>query len=157
MRGVAGVAGGDQPRNATSYPVALSGLAQLRDEVAQHGRRYGLPEQRVGDLVLIANELTSNVIRHGGGTGQLRLWASDTAVYCEVSDRGRGIPDPERAGRNRTSTDAYTGRGLWMIRQLGDEVHIESGPDGTTIRVALAHPEQPAAPGPNGRHQAAQG
>ena len=148
---MAGVAGGDQPRNATSYPVALSGLARLRDEVAQHGRSCGLPEQRVGDLVLIANELTSNVVRHGGGTGWMQLWASDTAVYCEVTDRGAGIIDPEQAGRRATSTDAYTGRGLWMIRQLGDEVHIESGPDGTTVRVALAH----ARPGPNGRRPAA--
>jgi len=149
---VAGVAGGDQPRNATSYPVALSGLGRLRDEVALHGRRCGLPEQRVGDLVLIANELTSNVVRHGGGTGRMRLWSSDTAVYCEVSDRGTGIRSPEQAGRHRTSTEAYTGRGLWMIRQLGDEVHIESGPDGTTIRVALAHSAPPTMPGPNGRH-----
>jgi anti-sigma regulatory factor (Ser/Thr protein kinase) len=149
---VAGVAGGDQPRNATSYAVALSGLARLRDEVAQHGRRCGLPEQRVGDLVLIANELTSNVVRHGGGTGRMQLWSSDAAVFCEVSDRGGGITDPERAGQNPTSTDAYTGRGLWMIRQLGDEVHIRSGPAGTTIRVALAHRAPPTTPGPNGRH-----
>jgi anti-sigma regulatory factor (Ser/Thr protein kinase) len=152
---VAGVAGGDQPRNATSFPVALSGLAGLRDEVARHGRRCGLTEQQVGDLVLIANELTSNVVRHGGGTGRLELWSSDTAVYCEVSDRGTGFVNPEQAGRNRTSTDAYTGRGLWMIRQLGDEVHIETGPDGTTIRVALTHPARQTTSGRNGRHPGA--
>jgi anti-sigma regulatory factor (Ser/Thr protein kinase) len=150
VKGVAGVAGGGQPRNATSFPVALSELARLRDEVQRHARECGLPEQRVGDLVLIANELTSNVVRHGGGTGRLALWCSDTAVYCEVSDRGTGIAEPERAGRQRTSTEAFTGRGLWMIRQLGDEVHIESGPDGTTIRVALDLRAAATSPGANG-------
>ncbi len=100
----------------------------------------GLSSQRVTDLVLIANELTSNVVRHGGGTGSLRLWHDDTTIYCEVADRGAGIADPEHAGLLRSRPDAVTGRGLWMIRQLSDEVKISSGPAGTTVTVAVARP-----------------
>ncbi len=137
---VAAVAGGDPPRNEETFPVALPGLAQLRESVARHARACGLPVARVNDLVLIANELTSNVVRHGGGTGRMRLWFDGVAVYCQVSDQGGGIVGADQAGLLRSRPDAVTGRGLWMIRQLGDEVHIETGADGTVVTVAVRLP-----------------
>lgn len=137
---VAAVGGGDGPRNQETFPVALSDLARLRGYVARHARASGLPESRVGDLVLIANELTSNVVRHGGGTGWLHLWSDGRAVYCQVRDHGAGIADPDGVGRQRSRPDAVTGRGLWMIRQLGDDVRISSGTGGTTVTVAVALP-----------------
>jgi anti-sigma regulatory factor (Ser/Thr protein kinase) len=141
---VAAVAGGDRPHrdhegpDGHSYPVRLAGLAQLRDRVAEHARRCGLPTARISDFVLVANELTSNVIRHGGGMGRLRLWHDAAAVYCEVTDFGPGLSDPDQAGHSPSRPEAMSGRGLWIIRQLSDEVRIDSGPQGTRVTVAVA-------------------
>jgi anti-sigma regulatory factor (Ser/Thr protein kinase) len=91
---------------------------------------------RVDDLVLIAHELASNAVRHGGGSGRLRLWRDDYRVICRVSDGGRGIasvaeelPGPRSEG----------GRGLWIARRLA-AVRIDTGPGGTTVTAAVALP-----------------
>jgi anti-sigma regulatory factor (Ser/Thr protein kinase) len=137
---VAAPVGGDAPPNQESHAVGLPGLAQLREHVARRGRDCGLSGQRVNDLVLVANELASNVVRHGGGTGSMRLWHDERAIYCEVRDRGAGLVDAEPAGRLRSRPDASTGRGLWIVRQLSDDVRIDTGPRGTTVTVAVARP-----------------
>jgi serine/threonine-protein kinase RsbW len=123
-----------------TYPVSRAVLAELRERVAGFGRSSGLEEARLADLILIVNELTSNVVRHGGGVGGLRLWRDSAAVWCEVSDTGGGIQTPWLAGRQRTAVEAVTGRGLWIIRQLADQVRIDSDPRGTTVTVTMYLP-----------------
>ena len=75
-------------------------LFALRNAVAAHGAEAGLSDQRLSDLVLLAHELASNAIRHGGADtrapGRLRLWRAveadgRTAVVCEISDSGPGL------------------------------------------------------------------
>ena len=34
------------------------------------------------------------------------------------------------------------GRGLWIVRQLTDHVHVDTGPTGTTVRIELTHEPQ---------------
>jgi serine/threonine-protein kinase RsbW len=143
---VTAVAGGDGPRSGGdgptghSYPVRLAALAQLRERVAEYARRCGLSSARVSDFVLVANELTSNVIRHGGGLGRLRLWRDADSVYCEVTDSGPGLAHPDRAGRTPSHPEAMSGRGLWIIRQLSDKVRIDTGPHGTCVTISVALP-----------------
>src|SRR5262249_60052438 len=43
------------------------GLYGLRSAVAAHGSAFGLSEPSVSDLVLVAHELATNAVRHGGG------------------------------------------------------------------------------------------
>jgi anti-sigma regulatory factor (Ser/Thr protein kinase) len=110
-------------------------LVSLRSAVAAHGGALGLSPTQVNDLVLVAHELASNSVRHGGGGGRLRLWRIDGSVYCEVSDVGVGFPfsRPERL----PDLSAPGGRGLWMIVRLADEVSVESNDNGTTARVEI--------------------
>jgi anti-sigma regulatory factor (Ser/Thr protein kinase) len=140
VTGVAAFVGGGGPHRENSYTVSQSDLAVLREHVARHGQASGLPTDRVNDLILVANELASNVVRHGGGTGRMRLWADSRAVWCEVSDSGSGIADPDHVGLRRSPLDAVTGRGLWMIRRLADEVVILTGEQGTTVTVTMVLP-----------------
>jgi anti-sigma regulatory factor (Ser/Thr protein kinase) len=109
----------------------------LREAVTGYARACGLSEFATADLVLVAHELATNVVRHGGGEGQMRLWAAGSTACCQVSDNGPGLPDPTEAGRTAVPATAPTGRGLWLIRQLTDEMSIDSGPDGTTITVCV--------------------
>jgi anti-sigma regulatory factor (Ser/Thr protein kinase) len=126
-----------RPEDAPTCAVDLSSLATLRGAVTEHGRDFGLVGEPLQDLVLVANELATNVVRHGGGTGQLWLWRSDGCVYCQVSDTGPGLRDGAHAGDKPTDANALTGRGLWLIRQMSAAVHLDTGAHGTTVTVTL--------------------
>jgi anti-sigma regulatory factor (Ser/Thr protein kinase) len=94
-------------------------------------------KDRVDDLVLVANELACNSIRHGGGTGTLRLWRESGELVFEVQDRGL-VTDPLIGRRNPNPTTGG-GAGLWIANQVCDLVQIRSTPEnGTTVRVHIA-------------------
>lgn len=127
-------------RDIAVYRVDRGALAGLRHVVTRGALACGLTDDCRDDLVLITNELATNVIRHGGGTGLMSLWCEDRWMVCRISDRGPGMADPERAGYTTSAPDAVTGRGLWLVRQLGHRVDVASGPWGTTVTVAMALP-----------------
>jgi anti-sigma regulatory factor (Ser/Thr protein kinase) len=125
-------AGGPKGRRVLEMTISLAGLEGLRTKVAAWMNRLGAARVR-DDVVLVAHELATNVIRHGGGFGRLRMWRESGRIVCRVSDSGPGMPalveEPEarRPG----------GRGLWIARRLAD-VRIESGPSGTVVVAAMA-------------------
>jgi anti-sigma regulatory factor (Ser/Thr protein kinase) len=114
------------------------GLYALRAAVAAHAAHFGLPENLVEDVVVIANELASNAVRHGGGGGRLRLWRNESAVHCQVSDGGPGMAQPDTAGTRRAAPAAPGGRGLWIVRQLCRHLDVDTGPRGTTVTATVS-------------------
>jgi anti-sigma regulatory factor (Ser/Thr protein kinase) len=109
------------------------GLAGVRPRVFAAAGAAGIGPERSAELALAVTEAATNSVRHGGGAGVLRLWQTDDALVCEVSDAGR-IEDP-LAGRRAPAHDAEGGRGLWLVHQLGDLVQVRSGERGTAVRV----------------------
>ena len=83
--------------------------------------------------MLIVNEVATNSVRHGGGTGTLRMWEEGASLICEVRDRGQ-ILDP-LVGRRKPPGDRGSGLGLWLANQLCDLVQIRSFPTGTAVRL----------------------
>jgi anti-sigma regulatory factor (Ser/Thr protein kinase) len=132
------VASAVRPRDAPGCAVDLESLAAVRSFVEQHARSAGLPADCVDDLVLAANELATNVVRHGGGHGRVWVWCADAVVFCQMMDRGPGLADADGVGELPSAPGALTGRGLWMIRKLTDRMRIDTGPAGTTVTVATA-------------------
>jgi anti-sigma regulatory factor (Ser/Thr protein kinase) len=115
---------------------ALSDIPAMRDAVESHAGTLGVLSQRTADLVLVASELASNSVRHGGGGGVLRLWREQTDLVCEVRDRGV-VEDP-LIGRRRPVPHMPGGAGLWLANQLCDLVQIRStGQSGTVVRVRI--------------------
>lgn len=113
------------------------GLVSLRAAVAAHGSRLGLAGDRLDDLLLMAHELASNAIQHGGGRGQLRLSRQEDVIACQVDDWGDGLPDGADAGLHTPTPGALRGRGLWLVRQLADEIEVRSGATGTSVTVRV--------------------
>jgi anti-sigma regulatory factor (Ser/Thr protein kinase) len=109
-------------------------LFSLRSAVAAHATELGAAA--VDDMVLVAHELASNAVRHGGGSGRLRLWRSGDHLYCEVRDNGSGLPEPDKAGTRPPSPSVPGGRGLWIARKMA-EVEIRSTSGGTTITAVF--------------------
>lgn len=110
-----------------------SRLRALRAFVTWHANALGLRGHRLDDLVLAADEIATNSIRHAGGSGTLRLWTEEQTVICEARDRGRLVS--LLAGREQPHPDQLEGRGLWLANQLCDLVQIRSGSAGTTVRL----------------------
>ena len=87
------------------------------------------------DLVMAASEALENCCDHAftgapaGGTMTLTAQASDATLTITVADDGRWQEAPAEPG--------IRGRGLAMMRELVDDVAIESGPQGTEL--ALTH------------------
>jgi anti-sigma regulatory factor (Ser/Thr protein kinase) len=118
---------------AIAFPFAADDLHALRAFVRHHAAHHELPDDRVADLVLAANELASNSIRHAGGAGVLRIWSEGWSVVCEVRDTGR-LSDV-LVGRRLPRSPQEGGRGLWLANHLCDLVQVWSGPDGTAVRL----------------------
>jgi len=113
-------------------------LASLRHAIAGWADAAMLDRGSAEDLVLAVNELASNSVRHGGGRGTLRYWREAQALVCEVHDAGH-IEDPH-VGRTRPGPKAHSGRGLWLVNQLCDEMQIRSSRAGTVVRVVKRVP-----------------
>ncbi len=113
-------------------------LPALRGLVATQALRAGATEDQVEAIVVVANELATNAVTHGGFEGRMRLWRGAEYVVCEVIDSGPGMDEPETAGVRRPNRTAASGRGLWLVRRLADSVEIDSGEGGTAVAARLA-------------------
>lgn len=127
-------------KSAESTPVLdrrfdSDGLFSLRSAVAAHAGDLA-DRSSAEDMVLVAHELATNAVRHGGGQGRLRLWATDGRLWCEVSDRGPGLRDPVRVGTAPPAPTMPGGRGLWIVRQMSD-LTIFTTATGTTIQASV--------------------
>jgi anti-sigma regulatory factor (Ser/Thr protein kinase) len=112
-------------------------LVSLRSAVAAHGGALGLGDSQVSDLVLVAHELATNAVRHGGGAGRLRLWRVDGSVFCEVVDSGAGFLFTGPEHQRRPDVGASGGRGLWIVARLVDQMRVDSDLTGTVAVVEI--------------------
>jgi anti-sigma regulatory factor (Ser/Thr protein kinase) len=117
------------------YAFGVDDLAAVRRLVAESAHAAGLAEPRVSELVLCVSELAANSVRHGGGTGVLRIWDEGAGIACEVRDRG--ALRERLTGRIRPPVDALNGRGVWFANTMCDLVQIRSQADGTVVRVHM--------------------
>ncbi|MDQ2942252.1 MAG: sensor histidine kinase [Candidatus Dormibacteraeota bacterium] len=111
------------------------GLVTARSLVSRRALAAGLGAARSAELVTALNEVATNSIRHGGGSGILRVWQEQSAVVCEVRDKGRF--DKPLADRERPSAHISAPRGLWLANQLCDLVQIRTMPEGTVVRLHM--------------------
>jgi anti-sigma regulatory factor (Ser/Thr protein kinase) len=118
--------------------VDVDGLHALRSTLAAHASQRAVPEEQIEHLLIIATELATNAIRHGGGAGRLRLWHRDGTLYCQVSDRGAGIADATAGATRPEPTDPDAHRGLWICRNLADELTIQPNPGGVGVTITAA-------------------
>jgi anti-sigma regulatory factor (Ser/Thr protein kinase) len=125
-------------------------LCVLRAAVQAHAGQVGLSDERAGELVLAVHELAANAIAHGAGHGRLRMWDLAGTLSCEVVDSGPADAGsacgPSGAGGPPGSAEAAdpwpsaAGHGLWLVRQVADQLELRSGPRGTRAIVTFARP-----------------
>ncbi|HEY8979052.1 MAG TPA: ATP-binding protein [Streptomyces sp.] len=122
-------------RDAASVPLARRLLLGTMETA-------GVDPDVCYDLSVALSEACANAVEHGGGTTSeaYRVTAYLDGEKCriEVADSGPGFAHEDRAHEDRahgertaprvSSAEAEHGRGLFLIRQLADHVHIGNKP-----------------------------
>jgi anti-sigma regulatory factor (Ser/Thr protein kinase) len=125
-----GGAFGDDPH---AFRVRLTALA----------RECGLDAARAEELVLGANEVVTNALRHGEPPVKVRCWVADGDFVCEVADAGPGIADPF-AGWELPDPGSPGGWGLALARRACDALEVTGGEHGSRVRLYVALDSEPA-------------
>ncbi|MDQ3293692.1 MAG: sensor histidine kinase, partial [Actinomycetota bacterium] len=113
--------------DAVSRADALTAVAEVAGP--------GLAPARADALGRAVGEVFDNSLRHGGGSGTLRLWRTGPDVVCEVRDAGR-LRDP-LVGRGLRARATADRRGLWLVHELCDLVQVRSTDAGTVVRLTM--------------------
>ncbi|MFF5219302.1 ATP-binding protein [Micromonospora sp. NPDC000442] len=109
----------------------VADLPLVRAFVRKQAHRLGLPVDPVEALAVAVSELVTNTLQHTTAGGQVRIWADDAFVYCDVSDSGA----MRTFGRAMPAADAERGRGLAIVERLCDGVTAFSELGSTVVRL----------------------
>jgi len=120
-----------------------SQIAQARRAVTAMAGRQGFNEEDAGRAALVAVEICSNLVKHGGG-GELiaqPLERGDSRGVGLIGlDKGQGIADLARCLRDGFSTGGSPGTGLGAINRMSQLFDVYSQPGHGTAVVAQLWP-----------------
>jgi len=140
-----------QGNSADKYTLTIGSrleqLAMVHALIGEIARQYGFGEEMETALLVAVIEAGTNAIQHGNAFDdhktvlfQFRVRTDDISI--QVDDYGTGF-DPAKVG---DPTDASRllnphGRGLYLMRELMDEVTFSVRPDnGTTVLLRKTRP-----------------
>jgi anti-sigma regulatory factor (Ser/Thr protein kinase) len=112
----------------------------------------GFDVERAGQVALAASELSTNLLKHGGG-GQLLVNADDNRLELLALDRGKGIADLTACLADGYSTVGTLGAGLGAVKRLAQEFGVAAWPGlGTAVLAIISRDASPldTSPAPCG-------
>lgn len=120
-----------------------------RETVVAHAAAAGMTDDRAADVMLAVHELAANAVRHGGGTGRIRMHVTHEKLILRVSDPGpaslnghghNGTPGSHPSGTYGQTQPwpCQPGHGLWLVRQVADRFSTVSGPTGTQVTAVFS-------------------
>jgi len=119
-----------------------SQVAAARRAALARAAALGFDEAASGRVGLVATELATNLLRHGGG-GELIFEAFDDGDGLGIDlialDRGRGMADTDRCVVDGYSTGGTMGAGLGAVKRASARFEIWSAPGrGTAVLARLS-------------------
>jgi anti-sigma regulatory factor (Ser/Thr protein kinase) len=128
-----------------------SQIAEARRGATDIATTLGGDELIAGKVAIVASELATNLIKHGGG-GELLLSSyeigTEAGVQLIALDRGRGIANLQECRRDGYSSVGSTGHGLGAIQRQSTLMEVATWPSlGTAIlaRVEVRGDPDPAS------------
>jgi serine/threonine-protein kinase RsbW len=118
------------------------------DTASSLARRMGFTTDRVESLKTAISEAVTNAIEHGNQQDAamkvvVLLTALDDGLIVSVADQGCKLLDQDCTTTRPTIEDAFErddkgGWGIWLIRELMDEVEFSTAPSGgNQIRMVI--------------------
>ena len=124
-----------------------SSLSALRTATQACAAKAGMSEERATDIVIALHELAANAVRHGAGSGRLRIWDHVGALYCRIDDdgpAGAGSGGAGSGGAGGTNlADRWPrepGHGLWLAKQVADQMTLRCDARGTSAVITFSRP-----------------
>lgn len=110
-------------------------VASIRRELRSWLTGRSVAAEAVDELVVVAGELLANAVAAARSTVQLRAVGGGELVVLEVEDDGRGHEDLASFGHSLPADASERGRGLFLVRQLVDDIAVLSTSEGSVITV----------------------
>ena len=124
-----------------------SQVAEARRAAVVLAEQSGFGVGDAGRVAIVATELATNLIKHGGG-GTLLVGSfadeSGTGIECLSLDQGPGIGDVAQAMRDGHSTAGSPGNGLGAIGRAAELFDIYTRPGSGTAILARLAPDRSA-------------
>ena len=119
-----------------------SQIAEARQVASQLATTLGFDATNAGRVALVATELATNIVKHGGG-GELLISDYDAGsvggVQLIALDKGPGIANLALSFEDGYSSAGTAGEGLGAIRRQSQHVEIATWPGhGTAILARLS-------------------
>lgn len=127
-------------------PAAHSAGRMARQVVGKFALEKGIVEDEIGTLELVASELLSNAVDHGGGGSameekdivgdvrmKLHLVAGPSGWVLRVADQGGGDPvemEPFLDSNALPDLEDERGRGFFLLCQMVDDLSVVKSSDG---------------------------
>ena len=124
-----------------------SQVAEARRAAAELAAGLRFSETAAGRAALVATELATNLVKHGGG-GSILL-EGDHGLTMTAIDKGRGIGNMAEAMRDGYSTAGSPGTGFGAMSRSADAFDVYSLPgNGTAVMCRVEDRSRQAAPSP---------
>lgn len=119
-----------------------SDVGQARRYILDAAQRLGGDAAQAGEAAIVATELGTNLVKHGGG-GEILVQeikdAHHPGLEIHALDTGPGMANVNACMRDGYSTAGSAGNGLGAIQRLADMFQVQSQQGrGTAIWVRLA-------------------
>ena len=109
-----------------------SQVAEARRRATTAAKAAGFGELTTGQAALVATELSSNLLKHGGG-GRLMINADNRSLDMLAIDNGPGMTDVQACMADGYSTAGTRGQGLGAVARLAQSVDVVSTPGKGTV------------------------
>ncbi|MDT0437252.1 MULTISPECIES: ATP-binding protein [Streptomyces] len=115
----------------------LPSEARREVERAVAARRRAADTVAVSDALLVATELTTNAIIHGGGITDFRVDVDGPGIRVSVCDRSDRLPAAPKAVDDPQRRGDLGGRGWPIVCRLAREVRVRELPAGGKCITAV--------------------
>jgi anti-sigma regulatory factor (Ser/Thr protein kinase) len=117
-------------------PLPVSSAVELRAALRALLRSHEIDDSQSEMVVLAAQEAYNNAVVHPPGFVEVSAQVFEQTVGVEVRDRGPGFEPTAFVPQAEPELLDDHGRGLFLMHRFMDEVDIDSGRGGTTVRMS---------------------
>lgn len=113
-------------------------IAEVRSRVAKFARTMPFEEEAIHEIKLAVSEAATNALRHGSTDSacrmNIRMRRLTDGLSVTVSDRGGGF-DPSSVCSQAPDSLCESGRGIWFMRAVMDDVIFRDNNPGTSVEL----------------------